>query len=353
MKLIHIIISIIFLFTTSITAELSSIEQALDTTYEEVGGYESNLEQLLESFVRDNQEVFQKRDGSSTVATISQILQTVNNSGIILDILNEVASTPNATAIISGFIVQLLKSSSGVIQGFNVTVNFTNILNAVNQSQLVQSVAGGLLINDANRNKLASIVGPGLGNSPWVGYLLLGLGNGHDLTIDYIAQLIQTTPNKNNGSVANAGSSKSVLFGFEKRDNATDQYAGSLQSFLNNLAQQVLNSAIVGNSLSDILIAVNQSGIVVPLVLDILQDTAVVKMVISIVGDLYSSGVFENVDINYYYRLAQKQNYLSNGLEFLVSNPTWSPPIGKLLEYLEATGVYQNLQYAMYGPPKK
>ncbi|KAK6198724.1 uncharacterized protein RJT21DRAFT_122343 [Scheffersomyces amazonensis] len=351
MKLLHILFSVILLFTTAITAADSPTVVDILEDWSDENQYEDRLEQIISDFVAKNSNIFVKRADESTVDSITNILQIVNNSGIVLDILNEVASNPNSSLVISNFIIQLLKSSRGVIEGFNVTVNFSAILSAVKASGIIESVAGGLLVNDKNRETLGNVLGPGLSNSPWLGFLLLGLGNGHDLTVDYIADLIKTTPNKRLNASATTDS-KSVAYGFHKRDdsNSTDEYSGSLQDFLNNVASQVLNSELLGSSLEDILIAVNQSGIVVPLVLEILQSPSISKMSLGLVKNLYSSGVLENVNINYYYRLAQKSNMLSEGLEYIVSDPTWSPPIGKLLLQLELSGVYQNLQDAMYGP---
>ena len=55
-------------------------------------------------------------------------------------------------------------------------------------------------------------------------------------------------------------------------DSDDDQYAGSFNSFVGNIINTVASSSLIQGSVSDIIIALNNSGIVVPLVMEALQN---------------------------------------------------------------------------------
>ena len=85
-------------------------------------------------------------------------------------------------------------------EGITIDLNVTEILDAVLASGLIQSTATGLLLNNTNNAMLADFVGGILGdpNNVWIGWLLMGLGDGHALTVPYLADLIVNSTSKAN-----------------------------------------------------------------------------------------------------------------------------------------------------------
>ena len=104
-------------------------------------------------------------------------------------------------------------NTSSLLSGINIDLNTTEILNAVLNSGLLQSTAGGLILNNENNAKLADLVGEILGSpdNVWIGWLLVGLGNGEDLTVPFIANLVVNTTSKANTNSTNQSKIKSTV----------------------------------------------------------------------------------------------------------------------------------------------
>ena len=132
-----------------------------------------------------------------------------------------------------------------------------------------------------------------------------------------------------------------------------NQYEGSLSQFLNNAINTVVNSQLVSSSINDIVVALNQSGIITPIVLQVLQNDNLSSLVNPIVKTLYEHGAFNNLPLNYYFIYAKERNILSDGLQFVLTDPHYAPPIARLLKRMEDIGTFQYLQDNMYGPHKR
>ena len=165
----------------------------------------------------DNQYIKTKRD-ENTVNSIVSLLQSVEQSGLIPDIVLDITSSQTKMDNLANYTVGLLSTimngnTSSLLSGINIDLNTTEILNAVLNSGLLQSTAGGLILNNENNAKLADLVGEILGSpdNVWIGWLLVGLGNGEDLTVPFIANLVVNTTSKANTNSTNQSKIKSTV----------------------------------------------------------------------------------------------------------------------------------------------
>ncbi|EMG47845.1 hypothetical protein SBY92_005018 [Candida maltosa Xu316] len=329
--------------------------------------------------------------GEAEIEQFTSLFQSVGNSNIIPEILTDITSSQDKMDNLANLtygLIGAVSSGASSFEGININLNYTELLNAVLSSGIIQSTAGGLLLNNANNAKLADFVGGILGspNNVWIGWLLMGLGNGEDLTVPYLANLIVNSTSKANTNPDNQTQLKNVkvqpqedqvvikdpvndeeednayagslndfvdhLINKRDDDNSTDQYAGSLNQFINNVAGAITQSTLVQSSANDILVALNRSDIVVPLVMELLDNPNLGTLVQTIVKKLYNEGVLNDIPLDPYYEFAKKQGYLSDGLQYLLTDPTYAPALATLLKRMDDAGVYQRLQDNMYGIKK-
>ena len=338
-----------------------------------------------------NQYIKIKRD-ENTVNSISSLLQSVEQSGIIPDIVSDITSSQTKMDNLANYTVSLLStimsgnqssssSSSSLLSGINIDLNTTEILNAVLSSGLIQSVASGLLLDNANNAKLADLVGGILGSpdNVWIGWLLAGLGNGEDLTIPYIANLVVNTTSKANTNSTNQskiGNNKNqvedVIINKDSTNQEDDEYSGSLNEFLNNIAikrddnqyagslnqfisnvgNSVAQSSLIQASANDILKALNQSNIIVPTIMQITENQNLGTLVKTLTKRVYESGIINDLPLDTYYEYAKKENILSDSLQYILTDPTYSPGLATLFKRMDDAGAYQRLQDNMYGIKK-
>lgn len=316
---------------------------------------------------------------SAAVDQYVSLFKTIGASGLIPQLLSEIANSSEQVQNLANQVQFFAAGGSNIsFDGLNVELNFTEILNAVLDSGIIQSTANGLLVNDTNNQFLAQFLGGVLSspNNVWIGWLLMGLGNGHDLTVPWLADLIVNSTSKANTNstnqseinvqqqlpVAQQAQNYDVVIDFsdnwesnfiKRADDDTNQYSGSLNQFINNAANTILNSQLVSSNANDILVALNQSGIVVPLVIEVLKTPNLNNLVSPIVATLYNNGVFDGLDLESYYEYAKEKNYLSDALQYLLTDEHWSPPLAQLFRRMEDTGSFQYLQDNMYGPHKR
>ena len=236
-------------------------------------------------------------------------------------------------------------NTSSLLSGINIDLNTTEILNAVLNSGLLQSTAGGLILNNENNAKLADLVGEILGSpdNVWIGWLLVGLGNGEDLTVPFIANLVVNTTSKANTNSTNQSKIKSTVGGNNhnnkvedviidkdsitdedfndysgslnefldnlavKRDDSDNQYAGSLNQFISNVGNSVAQSSLIQASAGDILTALNQSNILVPTIMKITENQNLGTLVKTLVSRIYASGLINDLPLDTYYEYAKKK----------------------------------------------
>ncbi|EGV62247.1 hypothetical protein PSN45_000970 [Yamadazyma tenuis] len=343
-------------FLTLLTAVCCSWVDTLDP--------QGNLryEQLVNDLQYITDETIFGRDEVST-STLDALLISVNNSGIIVDTLYEIASNDDEINSLINVTAGLLNGNTTLdslpfLQNINISINTSQILDQVMSSGLIQSTAGCLLLDSSNRQILANITGELLRSHTWVGQLLNNLGAGKPLTVNMIADTIQHTPNLNpkyNSSAATANNKQQVL-SFDTREvvddmlSARGDYDGSAEQFLNNIINGVLQSQVFSTSLVSILQSLNNTQILCSTAMEVMQNSTILSMFPKLVGGLYEAGAFNNIDTNYYFQYAKKHAILSDYLQFFLTSPTWEPAIAALLLQMEQNGVFQDIQTGLYGP---
>lgn len=303
-------------------------------------------EQLIDSYKFINDKTIWKRDENST---LDALVVNLYNSGLITDVLYEISSDDTQISTLVNLTTNLLNGETVNFDNFDISLNFTAIMDAVLESKLIQSAATYLLMNDTNNKILADTLGGQLVRNVWVGQILNNLGAGQDLTIDMLANTIKNTPNLN--PKYNSSASKQIVLNL--RDaillDERDDNNGSASEFLNNLVNGVLQSSLVSTSLNSVVNSISRTGIAGPLIMDVLQNTTITSMIPKLVVGLYNNGVL-NFDTNKYYQDAKKTGILSDGLQWLLTNPTWEPPLARLLHRMENNGVYKDLEDGLFGP---
>lgn len=307
-------------------------------------------------FVRDDED-------SKSSKTLNNLLTSVYDSGVITDVLYEIAQSNqqinNLVDAAAALLTKGPEEGNQTVQLFNlnISIDFDNLLDTVMDSGIISSTAEGLLMNDTNRETLGNLTGYFLPSHVWVGKLLNELGAGHDLTIDFIVHLIRTTPNKNPKFNSSIPQEKQAVFDLNSRDLLDDlndlvtkANEGSASEFFSNLINGVLSSSLFSTSLSTVLNSLNDTGIVAPLAMDILTNDTIVGMFPKLGTGLYNKGALDGIDLNHYYSYAKKNQILSDFLQNILTSPKWEPPLALLLKQMDDAGVYKEVEDALFGP---
>ncbi|CAG87835.2 DEHA2E06820p [Debaryomyces hansenii CBS767] len=304
---------------------------------------ERSLEDIYEDLVSIVDSHVDKRSDSSRVEQLEKILLQVNESGIIMDVLNEIAGSKAQQNTLVNMTTDMINNGGGSFDGIQIDLNTTNILNAVKKSGIINSTLDGLLLNDENREILGDRTGHVLSKYAYVSKILADIGNGQKPTVEYIANTVKHFKTKNpKYQYMNEG--KQVVL--SARD---DEYSGSAQAFLNNLINTVVSSDLVSGSAEDFLIALNRTGIAVSIAMEVVKTPKITEMGTYIIGQLYANGVFDNLDTNKYFQDAKKKNILSDGAQTVLTDPTYSPALAKLFQQMENNGVFADIQKNLYG----
>lgn len=333
------------------TGDMFDLESESSDDYSDL-----RLAQLYQHLTDLTEQHFAEKRDDSSVSTLTQVLSQVESSGVIISVLEEIANSPTQINNLANLAESLIRNGGGVVGGLNISLNMSSLLKTVKDSGIIFTTLDGLMLNVTNRNFLADRLGVLLKRNPWVAQLLTDLGAGKALTVAHIADLVQNFTSKASNwdemlQQTESVTSKSVVIG--ARDDSSGQYAGSAQEFLNNLINTVASSTLASQSIGDILQAVNDSGIVVPIVVDVLNSTAILRMVGTLVGKIYNTGAFDNIDLNSYYQLAKKNGLLTNSIQIALTDPTYSPPLARIFQRMEINGAYQQTQWNLHGGPDK
>lgn len=340
----------------------------------------------------------------AAVDQYTHLFQTIEQSGLIPNLLEEISNNQTQIDNLVSYLELLLsgdmssENSTISLNGISINLNMTQIMNAVQESGIIPSTYDQLLGNKENNKKLADFAGGALSspNNVWIGWLLTDLGQGQALTVPFLADLIMNTTSKANTNdtnrsdinvketpplaedvgldpqgVNNDGTTRDAVYInldeqeasrvkrmeeyllSKRASDVDDKYSGSLSQFLNNAINTVVNSQLVSSSINDIIVALNQSGIITPIVLQVIENDNLSKLINPIVKTLYENGAFNNLPLNYYFIYAKERNILSDGLQFVLTDPHYAPPIARLLKRMEDIGTFQYLQDNMYGPHKR
>ena len=275
--------------------------------------------------------LIQKRD---TTSTVEYILELLNSSDLLFDILDQIAYNPSR-------ILKLANSTSKLLGGLdlgsitNLTKNFdvhldlnaSAIYNEVMDSGVVNSLLDGILLDTSYRPVLAGIV----------------------------SRLLEGNKNLVNYMIRN-------VFKSLKRDQILSkrQNSGTLETFVGNVISTVLSSLLVSNVASDVLVALNETQFLTTTVKRFLANEGYQNMTAQLVLDMLNSGdiTFNSRMINIT-SLADKALSKPQVLVTLVSNLLSGkislPALGKynsavsaILKEVENEGVFADLNQYVF-----
>ena len=193
--------------------------------------------------------------------TIETLLEYVNKSGIIFDLLDQIADYPERVQAIGNLTVGLLGrlppiDLSNLLLPKNMgSMTNNSLVNVLLKSGLVKSLADGLLLDESFRPVLVNLT-----------YRIV------DANKNVILYIVDGVLAKRD---------------LEKRAN---DYSGSLGEFAKNIFGSVLDSNLFLNTFGDIVNALNDTGVAVYVVKKFLSDDAYLNMTATIANDAIHSG---------------------------------------------------------------
>lgn len=339
MRLSRIIVTAIP-FVAGITQAFASTPNS--DVYQVRSNEKRSLDNIYDDIVKITSSVEKRSD--SSIEMIEGILKKVNNSGIITDLIDEIANSKDQQNTLVYLATNFIKNGGGKIKGININFNISEVLDSVIKSGIINSTLDGLLLDTDNRAILADRTGHVLSKYAYTSKILYDLGDGKKLTVENIADTVRHYKTKNpKYQYLNQG--KQTILSAR-----ADQYSGSAKTFFNNIANTILQSELVGQSTDDFMIALNRSGIVPSIAMSLVKDTKAVEMLTYIIGKLYDNGSFDNLDLNKYFEKAKKKNILSDGAQMVLTDPTYSPPLADIFKRMENNGVFKDVELNLWGP---
>lgn len=214
-------------------------------------------ERFLPEELDDIHSVIQKRD---TELTIESILDLVNSSGIIFDVLDLVAYSPSRIEAIANLTARAIgnfnTSSLSSFSSVTKSLNYSRMYYAVMDSGVVTSLLDGILLDEDYRPVLVKLVSR----------IMEGNKN-------LFLYLVQDIFKKLKRSV-----------GLEKR--ATS----SLETFIGNIVASALSSDLVGGISSDVLEALNNTQFLTYTVKELIANEGYQNMTAQLAIDIMKTG---------------------------------------------------------------
>lgn len=294
-----------------------------------------------------------KRDLESTVQNMAI---TANQLGVIWQVLNSLYKNPKQVELL-GTVVGNALVGAGVFLNSGSLAALIDAgkpyINEVVDLGLVQGVLG-YLFSDEYLNITADSLGNllRLPNSTWFGQLLLDIGDGQGIHMDHINWLIL---NKKSAYPETANNIvKDSVFGNpsdqnKRDDNANGNYTGSFQTFLGNIVSLVGNSDVLANSIGAITGGLSKLNILGPVFLRVFNTTEYTDVLGELILAINATGAL-NFDLNTYFNKLKELGVMTDGVQYIISDPVVAPPLGRFFQRLEAGGAYHDLQQNLYGP---
>lgn len=198
--------------------------------------------------------------------TIETLLEYVNKSGIIFDLLDQIADYPERVDAIGN----LTKGLKGKLPAVNLSnieapnlgglTNNNSLVDVILKSGLVESLADALLLDDKFRPVLVNLI-----------YRVVD--SNKDIIL-YLVDVVLAKRDMDSGEL-------------RARD---DDYSGSLSEFANNILGSVVNSKLFTDTFTDVVNALNDTGIAVYVVQRFLSNDAYINMTAKLAEDFIQSG---------------------------------------------------------------
>ncbi|KAL6453465.1 PGA45 Predicted GPI-anchored protein 45 [Candida maltosa Xu316] len=288
-----------------------------------------------------------KRD-DQTEQTIESLLNAVNSSGIIWEVLDAVADSPSRIEYLSNLTTSLLKGRNITIKPADLlsessdltkNLNISGILAAVENSGLVTSLLDGLLLDTNFRPHLVDLIDR----------IVLSQKN-------VLLYIFAVYLSKRDSEFA-----ETDLFELMKR--ADNQYAGSLGTFATNAIGSIVSSPLVANIAADVLNALNDTGFAVYFVQRFISTESYINMTGTLLSDIISS-VSINIDTTGFNASSLVTGALGDPKAIasfvgsLLSGDTsqlqgyvgkYAGAIGDILQDLEKKGLFAELNSYIFG----
>lgn len=362
-------ISLILTLLFGWTAALSTVADfEINQDVNLVGDQQLDLEADFWSMIVDNQaeldQIFDNQIDFSQfskreVNTMLLLVQQIQNSGLIFEFLRSLNNNTVVLqyySLLSSLLPKSNSSNSSSTSSLLATAQpyINQIVNLTQTSGLLQTTIQSLLFNDTNVNGIAIFTGNILSspNNTWIARLLFELGEGADLTVGLINQLI-----KDNRATVNQ---KLVLF--KREDDEDDIFAdelfarattsstqGSSSLFLSNILTMFTNSSLM----KDFFVALNQTDFITNFVLQFAQDPLAQLGILNVISLANSTGMFNNLDLNKYFVMAKEEGLLTHGTQFLLTSPVYEPRVAMIFNVWIKMGYFEKIRYNMYGPESR
>ncbi|CUM64558.1 uncharacterized protein PRCAT00002165001 [Priceomyces carsonii] len=220
------------------------------------------MEEVLEFYDMLN---IQKRDGNEKV--IASVLNAVNRSGIVWDVLDEVSSDDERIQVLANLTANLINStgssiSLSTIQSLTKGTNTSSIIKIVRDSGLVTSLLDGILLDKSYR--------------PTIERLIKRVVLDNKFTILVILNSVLSPSSSN-----------------QKRDTKES----GLELLVTNIAAKLLSSSLFENVLNDTVVALNDTGFLVYTVKRFIATDEYLNMTVKLTKDIYNSGKV-NIDLS-------------------------------------------------------
>lgn len=247
---------------------------------------DGDLEDMMMQIIDSNSEAYELYDfiddsslalesmGSSDlfkrdVKTVSSLLETVNRSGIIFDVLDEIAGHPRRISLLANATARLIKSLGGsldlsLLEEIGAGLNITNIYDIVKDSGLVTSILDGILLDDNYRPVLVK--------------LIKRIAEANKSLIAYIIDDVFAAAKKKRA---------------DDDDDDDNSNGGTLETFAINIVSTVLSSRLFTNIVNDTVVSLNDTGIAVYIVKRAIADESYQNMTVELFDDLKDTGVIK------------------------------------------------------------
>ncbi|KAK6198723.1 uncharacterized protein RJT21DRAFT_131402 [Scheffersomyces amazonensis] len=370
MKLLHFVSFFIIGLITYVTAsnKVPQVAAIQDTKFEITEYWEdiiySTLDdeqiKVLEELFHPPVDYLSKRDAVQN--TVAEILVMVNQSGVIWNVLDEIAGHPDRIQTLANF-------TAGIIGSINISnidfsalystassYNATGLLKEVEKSGLITSLLDGILLDASYRPVLVDLIYRiVISQKNTLLYIIKGVFHKRDLSVSQLTQ--------------------DEFSDLVKR--ASDEFSGSITSFIGNLAEQVLGSQIFVNATGDVLDALNDTQFLTYTVKRFIADEAYQNMTALLIHDIMATGAIniqgalaslKNLNVTALVAVAVSQpkvvsafigNLLSSGSnlspEITSSLGKYAGAVKQIILGLESKGLFAQLNTyifsSSYSPP--
>lgn len=285
-------------------------------------------ERFFPEEIEDFHNIIQKRN---TELTIESLMNLLNRSGVIFDVLDVVAYSPSRIETIANFTAKQLgniniSSTGGSISSVGAALNFSRIYNAVMDSGIVKSLLDGMLLDEDYRPTLVKLVSR--------------LMEGNKNLFLYLVQ---------------------DIFKKSKRQVELGKRAtSSLETFIGNIIASALSSSLVGGISNDVLVALNNTQLLTYTVKELIRNEGYQNMTAQFAIDIIRTGDLkinsQAINITKYADKALSNpklivavvSQLLSGNINISGLGKYSNAVGAIIQGVEDNGVFRDLNQYVF-----